>query len=65
MKTYKQIRAEQAWTMSRGAGQVIAVVDSGIDLSHPDLSGKIAGGATFTGCASTGPCGNGDDHGAN
>ena len=56
----KQIRAEQAWTTSRGAGQVIAIVDSGIDLSHPDLSGKIAGGATFTGCAATGPCGNGD-----
>ena len=33
----KQIRAEQAWTTSRGAGQVIAIVDSGIDLSHPDL----------------------------
>ena len=56
----KQIRAEQAWTTSRGAGQVIAIVDSGIDLAHPDLSGKIAGGATFTGCASNGPCGNGD-----
>jgi subtilisin family serine protease len=56
----KQVRAEQAWTTSRGAGQVIAIVDSGVDLSHPDLSGKIAGGATFTGCASNGPCGNGD-----
>ena len=56
----KQIRAEQAWATSRGVGQVIAIVDSGIDLSHPDLTGKIAGGATFTGCASNGPCGNGD-----
>jgi len=56
----KQIRAEQAWTTSRGAGQVIAIVDSGIDLAHPDLAGKIAGGATFTGCAANGPCGNGD-----
>jgi subtilisin family serine protease len=56
----KQIRAEQAWATSTGAGQVIAIVDSGVDLAHPDLSGKIAGGATFTGCAATGPCGNGD-----
>ena len=56
----KQIRAEQAWATSRGAGQVIAIVDSGVDLSHPDLAGKIAGGATFTGCAVNGPCGNGD-----
>src|SRR5687768_16404283 len=56
----KQIRAEQAWATSRGAGQVIAIVDSGIELAHPDLSTKIVGGATFTGCAATGPCGNGD-----
>jgi serine protease len=56
----KQIRAEQAWATSTGAGQVIAIVDSGVDLSHPDLAGKIAGGATFTGCAKNGPCGNGD-----
>jgi serine protease len=56
----KQIRAEQAWATSTGAGQTIAIVDSGVDLSHPDLAGKIAGGATFTGCAATGPCGNGD-----
>ncbi|MGH3071815.1 MAG: S8 family serine peptidase [Gaiellaceae bacterium] len=56
----KQIRAEQAWATSTGAGQVIAIVDSGVDLAHPDLSGKIAGGATFTGCAATGPCGDGD-----
>lgn len=56
----KQIRAEQAWATSTGAGQVIAIVDSGVDRSHPDLAGKIVGGATFTGCAATGPCGNGD-----
>jgi subtilisin family serine protease len=56
----KQVKAEQAWTTSTGAGQIIAIVDSGIDLSHADLAGKIAGGATFTGCANNGPCGNGD-----
>ena len=56
----KQIKAEQAWPTSRGAGQVIAVVDSGVDLAHPDLAGKFVGGATFTGCAANGPCGNGD-----
>jgi subtilisin family serine protease len=56
----KQINAEQAWAESTGKGQVIAIVDSGIDLGHPDLRKKIAGGATFTGCAEDGPCGNGD-----
>jgi subtilisin family serine protease len=56
-----QIRAPQAWQTSTGAGATIAVVDSGVDLAHPDLAGKIVGGATFFGCP-TQPngCGNGD-----
>src|SRR5947208_2283698 len=56
-----QINAPQAWTTSTGAGATIAVVDSGVDLDHPDLAGKIVGGATFFGCP-TQPngCGNGD-----
>jgi serine protease len=56
----QQINADEAWTTSTGAGQVIAVVDSGVDLSHPDLQAKLVAGATFTGCATNGPCGNGD-----
>lgn len=56
----QQINADEAWTTSTGAGQVIAVVDSGVDLGHPDLQAKLVAGATFTGCAANGPCGNGD-----
>ena len=56
----QQVRAEQAWTKSTGAGQTIAIVDSGIDLDHPDLASKIVGGATFVCSGSAGPCGNGD-----
>ena len=37
-----------------------AVVDAGVDLNHPDLKAKLLPGATFTGCATNGPCGNGD-----
>ena len=57
----QQINAPQAWAASTGAGQTIAIVDSGVDLDHPDLDGKIVGGATFTGCAGDpNGCGNGD-----
>ena len=56
----KQIHAEQAWTTStrRRPG------DRDRRQRHRPLASrlasKIVGGATFTGCAATGPCGNGD-----
>ena len=56
----QQINADEAWATSTGAGQVIAIVDAGVDLDHPDLAAKLLPGATFTGCAKNGPCGNGD-----
>jgi len=57
----QQINTPEAWPTSTGAGQTIAVVDSGVDLGHADLAGKITGGATFTGCAErANGCGNGD-----
>ena len=42
----KKIRADEAWTIARGA-VTIAVVDSGADLDHPDLSAKIVKGKDF------------------
>ncbi len=55
----KQVHAPEAWGTSTGSGATIAIVDSGVDLDHPDLAGKIVGGNTFIDCGSSG-CGNGD-----
>ena len=30
-----------AWDVTRGAGQIIAVADTGVDLTHPDLVGRL------------------------
>ncbi len=36
-----QIGVPTAWTKSKGAGIKIAVIDSGVDVDHPDLKAKI------------------------
>jgi serine protease len=55
----QQVRAPEAWARSTGRGVVIGIVDSGIDLDHPDLVTKTIAGKTFLGCGDQG-CGNGD-----
>jgi thermitase len=42
------IRAPQGWDITTGSATVtIAIVDTGVSLSHPDLAGKIVGGYDF------------------
>jgi type VII secretion-associated serine protease mycosin len=40
---------EDVWAESQGAGVTVAVVDSGVDGGHPDLSGQLLKGKDFTG----------------
>ena len=43
----QQIYAPEAWTVSRGAGVTIAIVDSGVQTDHPDLRDKMVPGYDF------------------
>jgi subtilisin family serine protease len=42
-----KIRLSEAHTVSRGAGVTVAVLDTGADLSHPALAGRLVQGFDF------------------
>ena len=37
----EQIGAPEAWEANRGEGVVVAIVDTGVDLAHPDLAPRL------------------------
>ncbi|MFC4906708.1 S8 family serine peptidase [Actinomadura gamaensis] len=42
-----QIGAPEVWRKGqKGAGATVAVLDSGLDVSHPDMAGRVADGST-------------------
>jgi subtilisin family serine protease len=41
------IRLPEAHTVTRGAGITVAVLDTGVDLSHPALAGRLVSGYDF------------------
>lgn len=56
----------KAWEVSKGAGVKVAVIDTGIDTSHPDLVGAVVGGKDLSGAGAANgskPLGNLPEHG--
>lgn len=43
----------KAWEVSKGANVKVAVIDSGVDGTHPDLLGVLTGGADISGAGSS------------
>jgi type VII secretion-associated serine protease mycosin len=55
-----------AWNTTQGAGVTIAIIDTGVDGTVPELSGAVVGGADFSGLGSPDgqtPVGEEDEHG--
>jgi thermitase len=46
------IDAQAAWGVTTGAGVKVAILDTGIDQDHPDLSSKVVQNQDFTGSGS-------------
>ncbi|MBA3506709.1 MAG: S8 family serine peptidase, partial [Betaproteobacteria bacterium] len=43
----QMVQAPIAWDYSLGAGVTVAILDSGVDASHPDLQGQLVPGWNF------------------
>lgn len=58
------INVEPAWNTTRGSSNIkIAIIDEGVDLTHPDLQANLLSGFDATGNGSGGSYTGNDDHG--
>ena len=53
----------EAWNTTRGEGVTIAIIDTGVDATHPDLAGAVVAGEDFTGNGRGGKPVAGQSHG--
>ncbi|MFO7642227.1 MAG: S8 family serine peptidase [Candidatus Competibacteraceae bacterium] len=44
---YPQINLPQTWDLTTGSDTIVAVIDTGVVLSHPDLQGQLVPGYDF------------------